>query len=120
MEEVLLRLHFLRYSKEREILLSPEDLSGVPDELWRHSGGRFKLWTQPVVSYNLDAEEIVQTLIEAGLSRDEIWPMVTITKTNLEKELRKLRIKELIDLALSTATTKVTERIKFNKQKVIE
>ena len=32
-QEVLLRLHFLRYSKEREILLTPEDLSVVPDEL---------------------------------------------------------------------------------------
>jgi PD-(D/E)XK nuclease superfamily len=32
-EEVLLRLHFLRYSKECEILPTPGDLSVVPDEL---------------------------------------------------------------------------------------
>ena len=32
-EEVLLRLHFLRYSKEREVLLSSQDLARVPDEL---------------------------------------------------------------------------------------
>ena len=28
-----LRLHFLRYDKEREVLLSSQDLAGVPDEL---------------------------------------------------------------------------------------
>ena len=32
-EEVLLRLHFLRYGKEREVLLSSQDLVRVPDEL---------------------------------------------------------------------------------------
>jgi hypothetical protein len=32
-QEVLLRLHFLRYGAEREILLSPDDLVGVPQEL---------------------------------------------------------------------------------------
>jgi hypothetical protein len=31
--EVLLRLHFLRYGAEREVLLLPEDLAAVPDEL---------------------------------------------------------------------------------------
>jgi hypothetical protein len=30
---VLLRLHFLRYGKEREGLLSSLDLAAVPDEL---------------------------------------------------------------------------------------
>ena len=69
----------------------------------------------PVVSYNLDAKEVVQTLIEAGLSRDEIWPLVTVTKTKLEKELRKLRRKDLLDLALSKGATKVSERIEFRR-----
>jgi hypothetical protein len=32
-EEVLLRLHFLRYGKEREVLLNSQDLAAVPDEL---------------------------------------------------------------------------------------
>jgi hypothetical protein len=31
--EILLRLHFLRYGAEREVLLLPEDLATVPDEL---------------------------------------------------------------------------------------
>jgi hypothetical protein len=193
-EEVLLRLHFLRYSKECEILLSPEDLSAVPDELsalieaieedttynptpgsfcgWcgvtahcqvmadtlvpmevlapvtreqavkatslllslqrmeRDLTARLKDWVSengsiqigdlvfgptPVVSYNLDAREVVQALIETGLSRNEIWPLVTVTKTKLEKELRKLRRKDLLDLALSKGATKVSERIEFRR-----
>jgi hypothetical protein len=32
-KEILLRLHFLRYGAEREVLLLPEDLATVPDEL---------------------------------------------------------------------------------------
>jgi hypothetical protein len=31
--EILLRLHFLRYGAEREVLLVPQDLATVPDEL---------------------------------------------------------------------------------------
>ena len=68
-----------------------------------------------MVSYNLDAQQVVQTLIEAGLSRDDVWPLVSITKTNLEKELQKLRRKDLIDLVLSTGITKVSERIEYQK-----
>jgi hypothetical protein len=69
----------------------------------------------PVVSYNLDAREVVQALIDAGLSREEIWPLVTVTKTKLEKELRKLRRKDLLELALSKGATKVSERIEFRR-----
>jgi hypothetical protein len=32
-QEILLRLHFLRYGAEREVILVPEDLATVPDEL---------------------------------------------------------------------------------------
>ena len=32
-QEILLRLHFLRYGKEREVLLEPQDLEGVPEVL---------------------------------------------------------------------------------------
>jgi hypothetical protein len=35
-QEVLLRLHFLRYGKEREVLLTHLDLAAVPDELNAH------------------------------------------------------------------------------------
>ncbi len=32
-QEILLRLHFLRYSKEPEVLLEPQDFEGVPEIL---------------------------------------------------------------------------------------
>ena len=193
-QEVLLRLHFLRYSKEREILLTPEDLSGVPDELtsrievieadtnFTPTPGSFcgwcgvtahcpvmadavvpvevlapttreqaekaasllltlqrlekdlaaglKEWVKEhgaiqvgdlvygptqVVSYDMDSQQIVQTLLKAGLDREEIWPLLSITKTNLEKGLRKLQRRDLLELALSNAATKVYERIDFRK-----
>ena len=194
LQEVLLRLHFLRYSKEREILLTPEDLSGVPDMLttrievieadttfnptpgsfcgWcgvtahcpvmaealvpvevlapatreqaekaasllltlqrmeKDLAARLKEWVKEngaiqvgdlvygptqVVSYDLDSQQIVQTLLEAGLDREEIWPLLSITKTNLEKGLRKLQRRDLLELALSNAATKVYERMDFRK-----
>jgi hypothetical protein len=55
------------------------------------------------------------TLLEAGLSREEVWPLLSITKTNLEKGLRKLRRRDLIDLALSKGTIEVSEKVGFRK-----
>jgi len=71
-----------------------------------------------VVSYNLDPQLVTMILLEAGLNREEVWPLLSISKTNLEKGLRKLRRKDLINLALSTGTNKVSERIEFQKLKV--
>jgi len=71
-----------------------------------------------VQSYNLDPKLTTETLWEAGLDRDEIWSLLSITKTNLEKGLRKLRRKDLIDLTLSTGTAKVSEKIEFQKLKL--
>lgn len=57
------------------------------------------------------------TLLEAGLGREEVWSLLSVNKTNLEKGLRKLRRKDLIELALSTGTPRVSERIEFLKGK---
>jgi hypothetical protein len=191
-EEVLLRLHFLRYGKEREVLLSSQDLAAVPDELqarievieadqnftptpgsfcgWcgvtahcpviakalvpvevmapvtREQAGkaasllltlqnlekelaaRLKDWVREtgpiqvgdmvygpsqVVSYDLDPQTITMILLESGLTRDEIWPFLSLNKTNLERGLRKLRRKDLYELAISTGSQKITERVDF-------
>ena len=37
-QEILLRLHFLRYGAEREVILLPDDLATVPDELEERIG----------------------------------------------------------------------------------
>ncbi len=195
-QEILLRLHFLRYGKEREVLLEPRDLDGVPEILadriniieqdkeytptpgsfcglcgitthcptmaqalvpveimapstredaekaasllltlqqmekelvarlkeWIKTNGSVKVGNMVYgpnqsVSYDLDPKLVTMTLLEAGISREEIWPLLSITKTSLEKGLRKLRRKDLTDLALSTGTAKVLERIEFRKEK---
>lgn len=193
-QEVLLRLHFLRYSKEREILLTSEELSGVPDMLttrievieadttfsptpgsfcgWcgvtahcpvmaealvpmevlapatreqaekaasllltlqrmeKDLAVRLKEWVREngpiqvgdliygpasITSYNLDAQQIVQTLMEAGLSREEIWPLVAINKTSLERGLKRLNRKNLLEVLLSTGKSSISERVDFRK-----
>jgi hypothetical protein len=196
-QEVLLRLHFLRYGKEREVMLESQDLAEVPDELEariktieadknydptpgsfcglcgvtphcpvmsqalapaevlapatrdqaekaasllltlqkmeKELASRLKEWVKEngplqvgdlvygpnqVISYDLDPQLVTMTLLEAGLNREEVWPLLSISKTNLEKGLRRLRRNDLIDLALSTGTTKVSERVEFQKLKV--
>jgi len=185
-----LRLHFLRYGKEREVLLTHLDLAAVPDELkaridvieadhtftptpgsfcgWcgvtahcpvmakaltpvevlapvtleqaekaasllltlqkmeKELSARLKDWVRengpiqvgdllyrpaPAVSYDFNARQIVQTLLDAGLDREKIWPLLSITKTNLEKGLRNLRRTDLIELVIPARKTKVSEKI---------
>lgn len=193
-QEVLLRLHFLRYGKEREIMLESQDLAEVPGELearistievdknydptpgsfcglcgvtphcpvmsqslapieviapatreqaekaasllftlqrmekeltvrlkeWVKENGTIQVGDMvfgpaPVVSYDFDAREIVHTLLDAGLDRDDVWPLLSITKTNLEKGLRKLRRADLLELVKPATPTKVSEKIDFRK-----
>jgi CRISPR/Cas system-associated exonuclease Cas4 (RecB family) len=193
-EEVLLRLHFLRYGREREVLLTPYDLQGVPDlleekirgiekdkhfdpspgsfcgmcgvtahcpgvskalvpvevlapatreqaekaavllltlqQMEKELSARLKDWVRehgPVqagdmvygpsetVSYDLDTRAVVEFLLNEGLEREALWALLSITKTNLEKGLRKLRRGDLLEQILSTAKTKVSERIDFRK-----
>jgi len=195
-QEVLLRLHFLRYGKEREVLLEPQDLEGVPEvlaskiktieedqdldptpgsfcglcgitahcpvmsktlapieviapatreqaekaasllltlhKMEKELTARLKEWVKEngairvgdlvygpnqVVSYDFDPKIVTTCLLEAGISRENIWPFLSITKTNLEKGLRKLRRKDLFELALSTGIGKHSEKIEFQKVK---
>jgi hypothetical protein len=193
-KEVLLRLHFLRYGKEREIMLEFQDLAEVPDELEtrirtieadknydptpgsfcgpcgvtahcpvmsqaltpievlapatreqaekaasllltlqkmeKELAARLKEWVKEngaiqvgdlvfgpttMVSYDFDVRQIVQTLLEGGLDREEIWPFLSITKANLEKGLRKLRRRELLEQVYSITETNVSEKVDFRK-----
>jgi hypothetical protein len=193
-QEILLRLHFLRYGKEIEVLLEPQDFKGIPEFLagkikvieqdqdynptpgsfcgWcgltahcpvmaqalvpvevmapvtlvqaekaasllltlqnleKELASRLKDWVREtgpiqvgdmvygpsqVVSYDLDPQTITMILLESGLTRDEIWPFLSLNKTNLERGLRKLRRKDLYELAISTGSQKITERVDFRK-----
>jgi len=68
-----------------------------------------------VTSYDLDARAVVEFLLNEGLEREAIWPMLNLTKTNLERGLKKLRRHDLLEYILSMADRKVSERIDFRK-----
>jgi len=193
-QEVLLRLHFLRYGKEREVMLESHDLAEVPDKLAaristieadnnydptpgsfcglcgvtahcpvmskalapievlapatreqavkaasllltlqkmeKELASRLKDWVKAngpvrvgdliygpalVTCYDLDSQAVVKALLEGGLERETIWPLLTLTKTSLEKGLRKLRRQELLEKVLSLGGCKISERIDFRK-----
>lgn len=195
-QEVLLRFHYLRYGAERELLLTPEDLAGIPQELdakialvekekhFDPTPGSYcgwcgvmahcpvaesalvpatilypvsqadavkaatlllamqtlgdeikdhlKKWVQefgPVVvgdmvygpsistSYDLDPQEITQELLDAGLDQTQVWPLLNLTKTSLERGLKKLKRQDLLAAILAAAPSKETEKIGFKKIK---
>ena len=70
-----------------------------------------------VVTYDLHPQIVCTKLLEAGLSKDEVWGLISINKTSLDKGLRKIRRQDLFDLALKTGTVKFSERIDFHKAK---
>jgi len=72
-----------------------------------------------VVSFDLDPAQVTAVLLEAGLAREEIWPLLSLTKTSLEKGLKKFKRQDLLDQILSDAPAKTTERIDFRKNKEV-
>ena len=195
-QEILLRLHFLRYGAEREILLVPRDLDMVPQELeakiavieakkhfdpkpgsfcgWcgitahcpvmaralvpveilapatqeqaekaaillltlqnleKELAARLKEWVRDqgaiqvgdlvygpsiITSYNLDPMAVTEFLLETGLDREAVWPLLNVTKTGLERGLKKLHRQDLLGPVLANATAKTTEHINFRKAK---
>lgn len=198
-EEILLQLHFLRYGRNRQVLLTPDDLATVPQELdekiarieadtkftptpgsfcgWcgltahcpvmaqalvpvefiapvtraeaenaatlllamqemeKELTARLKAWVQeygpvavgdlvygpqPNQTYTLDPQAVVTALLEAGLSREQVWPLLSVSKTTLERGLKKLKRKDLIEAVLATGTVKHSEKFEFRKEVVNE
>ncbi len=58
---------------------------------------------------------ILEILLEAGLTREEVWQLLSVNKTNLESGLRKLRRKDLIAQVLASGKNKVSEKIEFRR-----
>lgn len=195
-QEILLRLHFLRYGAERELLLLPEDLDTVPQELeakiavieaekhFDPTPGSFCGWCGvtahcpvmaqalvpanilypvnhedavkaatlllaiqtmdkalkdhlkkyvqefgPVVvgdqvygssistTYDLDPKEITEKLLGEGLEVGQVWGLLNLTKTGLERGLKKLKRKDLLDAILAGAPSKQMEKVGFSKVK---
>lgn len=195
-QEILLRLHFLRYGAEREILLLPEDLDTVPHELeakiavieaekhFNPTPGSFCGWcgvtahcpimAQALVpanvlypvnhedavkaatlllaigtmdkmikdhlkkyvqeygpvrvgdqiygpslstTYDLDPRGVTEHLLGEGLEVEQVWNLLNLTKTSLERGLKKLKRKDLLDTILAAAPSKDVEKIGFSKVK---
>lgn len=193
-QEVLLRLHFLRFGRDLEVLLTPADLQSVPQEIeariavieadqtfaprpgsfcdWcgltaycpvmaqalvpreivaiatreqaqqaaelllalremdKFLTTRLKDWVQahgPIplgdlvfgpsesVTYSLDSQEVVQKLLAAGLERQSIWPLLSVSKSTLERALKKLKRRDLLKQILVQAPQKVADRFDFRK-----
>jgi hypothetical protein len=70
------------------------------------------------VSFDLDPKTVVEFLLKEGLDREAVWPLLGITKTGLERGLKKLRRQDLIPQVLALAPSKSTEKIGFNKVKL--
>lgn len=194
-EEILLKLHFVRYGVERQVLLTPDDLATVPDELdakiariqddvefkptpgafcaWcgvqahcpvmarallpvevvapatvaqaqraaelllalqtveKELAARLKAWVQengplavgdlvygpkPYNTYAFDPQEVVQTLLDAGLAREQIWPLLSVNKAALERGLKKLKRQDLLNALLDAAVVRTAERWEFHRQ----
>jgi hypothetical protein len=68
-----------------------------------------------ITSYDLDTQAVVEFLLNEGLEREAIWPLLNITKTGLDRGLKKLRRQDLLEQILSMSNCKTTERIDFRK-----
>ena len=98
-----------------------KELAARLKEWVRHHGpvqvGDLVYGPTEVVSYDLDTQAVVQFLLEAGLKREAVWSLLNLTKTGLERGLKKLRRQDLLEQVLVNATAKMTERIDFRKAK---
>jgi hypothetical protein len=100
-QEVLLRLHFLRYGKEREVLLTHLDLAGVPDELkarievieadhtFTPAPGSFCGWCGLTAQCPVMAQAMVPVEVLAPATREQAGKAASLLLTlqKMEKEL---------------------------------
>jgi hypothetical protein len=72
----------------------------------------------PWSEWNLDAEKVAAEAMALGLSREATWKMVSVSKSGIEKVLRKEKKRELLDPLLATGQEDITKfMVKFYKPK---
>jgi hypothetical protein len=195
-QEFLLQLYFLRYGITRDVLLTPEDLTGIPKKLEEKIAkieedtkfeprpgsfcglcgvsahcpviarslvprefiapatpeevqkaaekllalrvmakaitARLKSWASikgpipvgdqvygPSFTDSLDTEKVVQALLDGGLEREEIWPLLSVSKTALKSSLKKLKKRDLLDLVMSLTVGEPETRFDFKKAELV-
>ncbi|MBI4962919.1 MAG: PD-(D/E)XK nuclease family protein [Desulfomonile tiedjei] len=73
----------------------------------------------PYLTYDFDARAITARLLEAGLSREEVWGLLSISKNNLERFLKKARRPDLLADILAWSPNKRGAKIGFTGVKNI-
>ena len=68
-------------------------------------------------TYDLDPRGVTEHLLGEGLEVDQLWNLLNLTKTSLERGLKKFKRKDLLDAILAAAPSKDVEKIGFHKIK---
>ena len=69
-------------------------------------------------SYDLDPRGVTEYLLNEGLPTDQVWGLLNLTRTSLERSLKRLKKKDLLDVILAGAPSKEMEKIGFHKSKM--
>jgi len=65
-----------------------------------------------------NVENLVNVLISKGISKPDVWGMLGCTKTNFEKVMKRLKLKDMIDEVIDElGTPKISTMTKFYKVK---
>ena len=67
----------------------------------------------PYHIYDFNAQAIATRLLEAGLSREEVWGILSISKNKLERFLKKVRRQDLLAEILARSLSKIGGRVGF-------
>ena len=73
----------------------------------------------PSFTDSLDTEKVVQALLDGGLEREEIWPLLSVSKTALKSSLKKLKKRDLLDLVMSLTVGEPETRFDFKKAELV-
>ena len=63
----------------------------------------------------LDSKQVVQVLLDGGLEREDIWPLLSVQKTSLKSTLKKLKRRDLLDSVMSLTVGDPEMRFDFKK-----
>jgi len=55
--------------------------------------------------------------LNEGLPTDQVWGLLNLTKTRLERSLKRLKKKDLLDVILAEVPSKEVKKVGFSKIK---
>ena len=81
------------------------------------TGGDLVYGPSIITIYDLDPRGVTEYLLNEGLPTDQVWGLLNLTKTSLERSLKRLKKKDLLNVILAGAPSKEVEKIGFSKIK---